>query len=85
MHKKVIDTAQKGLRRSIPDNMPYFFIEWSRGGMAHIIEDAEQFPHDFGADIVAGMMGVDPVRVKKQGGAKGSEKGRVGELKALLR
>ena len=37
--------------------MPYFFIEWSRGGMAHIIEDAEQFPHDFGSDIVAGMIG----------------------------
>ena len=30
VHKKVIDTSQKGLRRSIPDNMPYFFIEWSR-------------------------------------------------------
>ena len=45
-HKKIIPTtAQRGLRRSVPDNFPYFHVQWESpmcspgNGYAHVIED----------------------------------------------
>ena len=65
-HKKLIDTAQKGLRRAIPEGFPYFHIEWARGGYAHIIEDEEKFPKEFGTECCAGMMGLDMMELKRR-------------------
>lgn len=57
-HRAIIDTS-RGLRKAIPTGFAYFHVEWARGGCAHIIEDAEEFGADFGASVVAGMIGVD--------------------------
>ena len=61
-HKKIIDTHQKGLRRSIPAGFSYFHVEWASGGYGHVIDDQALFPKDFGIDVIAGMMGEDPPR-----------------------
>ena len=63
-HTKLLSTRDKGLRRTIPKKFPYFFVEWAPGeGYAQIIETSD-FPKDFGADTIAGMMQMDPLRFR---------------------
>ena len=60
-NKKLIDTRQKGVRRSIPAGLPYFFVDFGLdGGYAHIIEDQAKFPHYFGKEVVGGLLDVEP-------------------------
>ncbi|GAX27832.1 hypothetical protein FisN_13Hh061 [Fistulifera solaris] len=62
-HTKCIDTSQKGLRRSVPAQMPYFYLEYGkRASMAQIVE--ERFPKDFAVDTLAGMLEMDPIRFR---------------------
>jgi len=44
----------------VPKGFPYFHVEWSNGGYAHIVEDKDKFPRDFGQSVVAGMLGINP-------------------------
>ena len=66
-HNKLLSTKVKGLRRTVPKNFPYFFIEWDapNQGYAQIIESSN-FPPDFAADTIAGMAGLDPVRFQRK-------------------
>lgn len=48
-------------------NFPYFMVEWEGGGYAHVIEDADKFPRDLGLDVLAGMLGADPLRFDSRG------------------
>lgn len=65
-HTKLLSTKGRGLRRSIPKNFPYFYVEWEPGcGFAQIIESGA-FPKDFGVDTIASMMQLDPIRFQRK-------------------
>ncbi|KAG8192511.1 hypothetical protein JTE90_018032 [Oedothorax gibbosus] len=59
---KLVDLTKKGLRRSIPKNLPYFAIFFDpavHGGYAHVIEDEKAFPRNFGKEVVGGILDVN--------------------------
>eukprot|EP00494_Astrolonche_serrata_P033576 UN33845 len=59
-NKRLIETKEKGLMRSVPTHMPYFHVEFGMdGGFLHVIEDAEKFGQIFGKLVVCGMLGLD--------------------------
>jgi hypothetical protein len=54
--KRIIDTSQKGLRRSIPEQFPYFHVEFGyRKGFVHVIDDESHWPRHFGRSIMVGL------------------------------
>ena len=60
-NKKLIDTHQKELRRSIPRGFSYFSVEFGLdGGYAHVIENEGKFPSYFGKEIIGGMLDLAP-------------------------
>lgn len=60
-NKKLIDTRSKGLRKSVPAGLPYFFVDFGLdGGYAHIIEDTAKFPHYFAKEVLGGLLDVEP-------------------------
>jgi hypothetical protein len=66
-HQKLMLTVDKGLRRSVPKNFDYFYLQWDHAtlaGYAQMIESTA-FPRDFGADTIAGMMEMDPMRFRR--------------------
>jgi hypothetical protein len=75
-HKKIIDTTNKGIRRSVPKNFPYFHVEFglTGGGFAHIVEDEEKFPRNFGRDTVLGMLDMEPERLHRKRKSQFDEK-----------
>eukprot|EP01122_Echinamoeba_exundans_P011820 TRINITY_DN4830_c0_g1_i1.p1 TRINITY_DN4830_c0_g1~~TRINITY_DN4830_c0_g1_i1.p1 ORF type:complete len:785 (-),score=192.45 TRINITY_DN4830_c0_g1_i1:15-2369(-) len=59
-HKKLIETQGKGIRKSIPPNFNYFFVQFGVGaGYAHVIEDSQKFPRFFGREVIAGILQLD--------------------------
>lgn len=75
-HTKTLSTKNKGLRRTVPKGFSYFNVEWDGGGFAQIIEN-QSFPKDFGADTIAGMMKMDPVRFNRKKKAPDDDRGAV--------
>jgi hypothetical protein len=66
-HQKLMLTVDKGLRRSVPKNFDYFYLQWDHAtlaGYAQMIE-SKDFPRDFGVDTIAGMMEMDPMRFRR--------------------
>jgi hypothetical protein len=60
-HRKLINTSGKGIRRSIPPNMAYFYVQFGMAnGFAHHIENTNKFPRFFGRETVAGILRLDP-------------------------
>ena len=60
-NRKLIDTRGKGVRKSVPAGLPYFFVDFGLdGGYAHIIEDASKFPHYFAKEVIGGLLDVEP-------------------------
>lgn len=71
-HQKVMDTTIKGLRRTVPSQFPYVYLQYDTnskknrtGGCAQIIE-SDRFPVEFAIDTVLGMMVEDPLRFRKK-------------------
>uniref|UniRef100_A0A9I9D975 CWF19-like protein 2 n=1 Tax=Cucumis melo TaxID=3656 RepID=A0A9I9D975_CUCME len=55
--KKLIDTSEKGLRGSIPENFPYFHVEFGLNkGFVHVIDDENNFKTGFGLNVIRGML-----------------------------
>eukprot|EP00057_Strongylocentrotus_purpuratus_P001399 XP_001198735.3 PREDICTED: CWF19-like protein 2 [Strongylocentrotus purpuratus] len=60
-NKKLIDTRQKDIRRSVPRGFPFFSVDFGLdGGFAHVIEDELLFPHYFGKEVIGGLLDVEP-------------------------
>jgi Protein similar to CwfJ C-terminus 2 len=50
-------THAQGLKGSIPDNFPYFFVEFGLSeGFVHVVDDVERFKPDFGRSVLAGLL-----------------------------
>jgi hypothetical protein len=66
VHKKIIDTDAKGLRRSIPKELPYFYVDFRLdSGYAHVIEDDAEFSSNFGKNVIGSMMGYDETKMRQ--------------------
>ncbi|CEI92892.1 hypothetical protein RMCBS344292_07139 [Rhizopus microsporus] len=60
-HKKLIDTTERGFRRSMVKNLPYFHVWFGLDkGYGHVIENTSNFPYWFGKEVIAGMMDIGP-------------------------
>jgi hypothetical protein len=56
--KRLINSSEKGLRRSIPERFPYFHVEFGyRQGYVHVIDDDGRWQRDFGRSVVVGLLG----------------------------
>nr|GEV86269.1 hypothetical protein [Tanacetum cinerariifolium] len=51
--KKLIDTSEKGLLRSIPKDFPYFHVEFGlKKGFVHVIDDESRWKSSFGVNVI---------------------------------
>ena len=59
-HKRIIDTTEKGgLRRSIPKNFPYCYVDFRLDqGFVHIIEDDRKIGITFLLDLISNLLGL---------------------------
>lgn len=58
--KRLIDSSEKGLRRSIPEHFPYFHVEFGyRKGFVHVIDDEAKWQGSFGRSVIVGLLGVN--------------------------
>jgi len=55
-------TRAKSLRDLIPAHMPYVTLEWDVAAAGHVVENTQNFDDDFGLDVLAGVLGLDPPR-----------------------
>jgi Protein similar to CwfJ C-terminus 2/Protein similar to CwfJ C-terminus 1 len=56
--KRLLDTSEKGLRRSVPESFPYFHVQFGyRQGVAHVIDDEGKWQRGFGRSVVVGLLG----------------------------
>ncbi|XP_063675169.1 CWF19-like protein 2 [Bolinopsis microptera] len=59
-NKKLVDTRHKSLRKSVPQGLPYFSVEFGTdGGFAHVIEEESLFKRYFGLEVVGGVIDCD--------------------------
>lgn len=61
-NKGLIDLKEKQLRNAIPKNMAYFSVGFGLDeGYAHVIENSEAYPDNFGKEVIAGILDLDPL------------------------
>lgn len=60
INKKIVDLQNKDLRKSIPNGLPYFVVQFgNNSGYAHVIEDERMFPTNFAEEIIGGILDLD--------------------------
>ncbi|OEH73778.1 hypothetical protein cyc_04678 [Cyclospora cayetanensis] len=57
-HKTVIEAkGRQGVRAAIPKGFPYIYVDFSlEDGLAHVIEDGEEFSRSFGREVFLGIL-----------------------------
>ncbi|CDI86600.1 hypothetical protein, conserved [Eimeria praecox] len=57
-HKTYIEAKGRGgVRGTIPKGFPYIYVDFSlEDGLAHVIEDTEEFSASFGHEVFLGML-----------------------------
>ena len=86
--KPIVMNSQKTLRNAVPKGFPYFYCGWNGGGYVQLIEGEDDGLggsgesgrnkyRDFGLDTVAGMMGLDPYKMRKKAGWGSDEKSAI--------
>ena len=64
-HKKVYETAGKGLRKVLSKRLPYFYVDFKLDdGYAHIIEDTKKFDKYFGKRLLASLLKMEQYQWK---------------------
>ena len=59
-NKKLVDTRKRSLRKSVPQGLPYFSVEFGTdGGFAHVIEEESLFKRYFGLEVLGGVIECD--------------------------
>ncbi|XP_069971916.1 CWF19-like protein 2 [Penaeus vannamei] len=59
-NKKLVDLKNRSVRSAVPKGLPYFFVDFAMDpGYAHVIEDEQDFPHNFAQEIVGGMLDLE--------------------------
>ena len=84
--KAVIETGAKGLRGSIPENFPYFHVEFGlQRGFVHVIDDEYSFKRDFGRNIVIGLLGLaHEDAIARRGAASAGHRAKEQAMKAFV-
>ncbi|KAI8910810.1 CwfJ C-terminus 1-domain-containing protein-like protein [Gorgonomyces haynaldii] len=60
-HKKVISTTERGFRRSLVPQLPYFHVWFDPDrGYGHVIEDPDSWEPWFGKQIIANVLDLSP-------------------------
>ncbi|KAJ1934927.1 Pre-mRNA-splicing factor cwf19, partial [Linderina macrospora] len=55
-----------GFRNTMSAKMPYFHVWFDpKGGLGHVIENAEAFPPWFGREVIAGILDLPPSVYRK--------------------
>lgn len=66
LNKKLVELkADRDIRRAIPKSLAYFWVDFGSSGMAHVIENQEEFPSYFAQEIIGGMMNLDVNKWRK--------------------
>ncbi|XP_037934429.1 CWF19-like protein 2 homolog isoform X2 [Teleopsis dalmanni] len=66
VNKQLIYLRKKGLQRSIPKGLSYFWVNFGMDfGFAHVIEDEKRFPSNFAQEILGGILELDPSKWRK--------------------
>ena len=54
-------SQERGLRRSVPKEVPYFHVDFGlENGFAHVVEDEAEFPANFTQEVIGGMLDLEP-------------------------
>ena len=55
--KKLIDTTEKELQASIPQDFPYFHVQFGLNkGFLHVIDNEDEFKSSLGINVIRGML-----------------------------
>lgn len=66
LNKKLVELKNgKNIRQAVPRGLPYFYVDFGSSGMAHVIEEQENFPSNFAQEIIGGMLNLDVNKWRK--------------------
>eukprot|EP00210_Caulerpa_lentillifera_P008695 g8294.t1 len=72
--KRCIDTGTKGLRGSIPENFPYFHVEFGiSNGFVHVVDDEAEFDIEMGRRVLISLLGRPVEEIYQSGSQKDSD------------